>query len=157
MDWILYRGEEKPVTEGTASFSPDYEVAKSYAGKRGYVLKLTLPYEEAIKLKFVKLPGDRVIYYVPLDIYKRAEKMPSEVPHQPVKGEQAGMLGVPGKVHVQKRAWTPGQMEFESYQKYQEAMKEKPKPSIVDYDRRYTFVELQQMCRDKGLPTSGVG
>jgi hypothetical protein len=44
-------------------------------------------------------------------------------------------------------------MEFESYQKYQEAMKEKP--SVVDYDRRYTLTELQQMCRDKGLSTSG--
>ena len=50
---------------------------------------------------------------------------PSAVPTEPVKGEQAGMLGVPGKVVVQKRSWTPGQMDIESYGKYQEAMREK--------------------------------
>lgn len=43
-----------------------------------------------------------------------------EIP--PVKGEQAGMLGVPGKVHTQKRPYEAGQMEFESYTKYKEAM-----------------------------------
>ena len=45
-----------------------------------------------------------------------------EVPHEPVKGEQAGMLGVPGKVHTQKRPYEAGQMEIGSYTKYKEAM-----------------------------------
>lgn len=45
-----------------------------------------------------------------------------EVPREPVKGEQTGMLGVPGKVHTQKPPYKAGQMEFESYAKYKEAM-----------------------------------
>ena len=61
-----------------------------------------------------------------------------------VKGEQAGMLGVPGKYVEQKRPWIPGQMGFESYTKYVEAM-----------DRKYTLSELQEMCRDRGLVVSG--
>jgi len=43
----------------------------------------------------------------------------------PIKGEQAGMLGVPGKVHTQKRPYEAGQMEIESYAKYKEAMSPK--------------------------------
>lgn len=61
-----------------------------------------------------------------------------------VKGEQASMLGVPGKVHVQKRPWTPGQMGFESYAKYIEAM-----------DRKYSLVELRGMCRERGISATG--
>ena len=59
-----------------------------------------------------------------LDTYKawRIGKEKEEVPREPVKGEQAGMLGVPGKYVEQKRPWTPGQIEIESYQKYREAM-----------------------------------
>ena len=73
-DWTLYRGEEKPTSETTASFSPHRGVAQFYAGRTGYILTLTLPYEEAINLPFIKLPEDRVIYYVPQAIYKRAQK-----------------------------------------------------------------------------------
>jgi len=40
------------------------------------------------------------------------------VPHEPVKGKQAGMLGGPGKVHTQERPYKAGQMELESYTKY---------------------------------------
>jgi len=47
----------------------------------------------------------------------------------PVKGEQAGMLGVPGNVHTQKQPWTPGQMEFESYGRYKEAKEQTTVPS----------------------------
>ena len=67
--------------------------------------------------------GDKVNRYCPIcdkttifevtEIWGRSE---------PVKGEQAGMLGVPGKYVEQKRPWTPGQIEIESYQKYREAM-----------------------------------
>jgi len=46
----------------------------------------------------------------------------TEVPHEPITGEQAGMLGVPGKVHVQKRDYTMGQVDIESFGKYQKAM-----------------------------------
>lgn len=68
----------------------------------------------------------------------------TEVPHHPVKGEQAGMLGVPGKYVEQKRPWTPGQMGFESYGKYIEAM-----------DRKYSLAELRELCRQRGLSASG--
>lgn len=61
-----------------------------------------------------------------------------------VKGEQPGMLGVPGKHVEQKRPWTAGQMGFESYGKYIEAM-----------DRKYSLAELKGMCRRQGLATSG--
>lgn len=63
---------------------------------------------------------------------------------EPVKGEQAGMLGVPSKYVEQKRPWTPGQMGFESYAKYIEAM-----------DRKYNLAELKQLCRQQELSTSG--
>jgi len=62
----------------------------------------------------------------------------------PVKGEQTGMLGVPGKYVEQKRPWIPGQMGFESYTKYVEAM-----------DRKYTLSELQELCRQHGVSASG--
>lgn len=75
---------------------------------------------------------------------------------EPVKGEQAGMLGVPSKVHVQKRPWSPGQVDIESYQKYREAMKTPAGiTTAVDYDRQYSLNELAKMCKDKGLSTSG--
>jgi len=61
-----------------------------------------------------------------------------------VKGEQAGMLGVPGKYVEQKRPWTPGQMGFESYSKYVEAM-----------DRKYSLEELKELCRKRGISSSG--
>ncbi|HUS04449.1 MAG TPA: SAP domain-containing protein [Dehalococcoidia bacterium] len=48
-----------------------------------------------------------------------------KVPHEPVKGEQAGMLGVPCKVHTQKRPYKVGQMEFESYAKYKTTMSDR--------------------------------
>ena len=65
-------------------------------------------------------------------------------PSEPVKGEQAGMLGVAGKYIEQKRPWTPGQMGFESYAKYVEAM-----------DRKYSLAELQKLCRKRGVSSSG--
>jgi len=46
----------------------------------------------------------------------------------PVKGEQTGMLGVPSKVHTQKRPYTPGQMEFESYGKLKAAKEQTTVP-----------------------------
>lgn len=61
-----------------------------------------------------------------------------------VKGEQAGMLGVPGKYFEQKRPWIPGQMGFESYAKYVEAM-----------DKKCSLDELKTMCKERGLSTSG--
>jgi len=64
--------------------------------------------------------------------------------HKPAKGEQAGMLGAPGKYVEQKRPWAVGQMGFESYAKYIEAM-----------DRKYSLAELKQLCRQRGLTTSG--
>jgi len=74
----------------------------------------------------------------------------------PVKGEQAGMLGVPGKVHTQKRPYEAGQMEFESYAKYREAMKEMgykfPSESELHWA---TVAELKEMCNWRGLPTDG--
>jgi len=56
------------------------------------------------------------------------EEPKEEVPHEPVTGLQAGLLGVPDRIHVQKRVFRAGQMEIESYQKYQEAMKPKQEP-----------------------------
>ena len=47
-----------------------------------------------------------------------------------VRGEQAGMLGVPGKTHTQQKAWTPGQIDFDSYAKYVEA---KGTPSVSEF------------------------
>jgi len=61
-----------------------------------------------------------------------------------VKGEQAGMLGVSSKYVEHKRPWTPGQIGFESYDKYIEAM-----------DRKYSLVELKELCRQRGLSASG--
>ena len=72
---------------------------------------------------------------------------------EPVKGEQAGMLGVPGKYVEQRRPWTPGQMEFESYSKYEEAMKQAEKPSKNLY--WYSIADLKKMCLNKGLNTEG--
>jgi len=72
----------------------------------------------------------------------------------PVKGEQPGMLGVPGKVHVQKRPYSIGQEELEDYSKYKRAM-ETPRQEIIEYDKKYTLEELKELCRKKGLPTSG--
>jgi len=66
-----------------------------------------------------------------------------------VKGEQAGMLGVPGKAYTQKRPYKAGQMEFGSYAKYKEAM-----PSGRDLHWK-TVAELKQMCSQRGLPTDG--
>jgi len=63
---------------------------------------------------------------------------------KPVGGEQGGMLGVPGKYVEQKRPWTPGQMGFESYAKYVEAM-----------DRKYSLEELKELCRKRGISASG--
>jgi len=63
---------------------------------------------------------------------------------KPVGGEQGGMLGVPGKYVEQKRPWTPGQMGFESYAKYVEAM-----------DRKYSLAELKELCRERGVSASG--
>ena len=75
-----------------------------------------------------------------------------EVPHEPVKGEQAGMLGVPGKVHTQKRPYEAGQMEFGSYTKYKKVMKEMG----YEFDLHWaTVAELKQMCSQRGLPTDG--
>ncbi|GAH52201.1 unnamed protein product, partial [marine sediment metagenome] len=45
---------------------------------------------------------------------KEQVAIPKAEAGMPVKGEQAGMLGVPGKYVEQKRPWTPGQMGFES-------------------------------------------
>ncbi len=76
---------------------------------------------------------------------KRAIRRAYERRHSElVKGEQAGMLGVPGKYVEQKRPWTPGQMGFESYGKYIEAM-----------DRKYSLAELRELCRQRGLSASG--
>jgi len=65
-------------------------------------------------------------------------------PTEPVKGEQTGMLGVPGKYVEQKRPWIPGQMEFGSYTKYVEAM-----------DRKYSLEELKRLCRERGVSAPG--
>jgi len=76
---------------------------------------------------------------------KRAIRRAYERRHsEPVRGEQAGMFGVPGKYVEQKRPWTPGQMGFESYAKYVEAM-----------DRKYSLTELREMCRERGISASG--
>ena len=79
---------------------------------------------------------------------------------KPVGGEQAGMLGVPGKYVEQKRPWTPGQMGFESYAKYVEAMGRKPEQqsrelTLTDYDKLYTFNELREICGERGIHSSG--
>jgi len=65
-----------------------------------------------------------------------------------VKGEQAGMLGVPGKVHVQKRPYEVGQQELEDYGKYRRQM-------LIDYDKKYSLEQLKEMCRAKGFSVSG--
>jgi len=66
----------------------------------------------------------------------------------PVKGEQSGMLGVPGRVHVQKRPYEVGQQELEDYGKYRRQM-------LVDYDKKYSLEQLREMCRAKGFSVSG--
>lgn len=76
----------------------------------------------------------------------------------PVKGEQPGMLGVPGKVHTQKRAFRPGQMEFESYRKYQEAKEQttvpeemKLLPNAKQNLYWWTVEQLRDECIRQGL------
>lgn len=75
----------------------------------------------------------------------------------PVKGEQPGMLGVPGKVHTQKRPWTPGQMEFGSYTKYK-ATKEQTTPEEIKLLPNakqnlywWTVEQLREECIRQGL------
>lgn len=75
---------------------------------------------------------------------RRGAVVSRETPFKPAKGKQAGMLGVPGKYVEQKRPWTPGQMGFESYAKYVEAM-----------DRKYSLAELREICRKRGISASG--
>ena len=69
-------------------------------------------------------------------------------PGGPIKGDQAGMLGVPGKVHVQKRPYSIGQEELEDYGKYKRAM-------LIEYDKQYSLEQLREMCRAKGYSASG--
>lgn len=75
-----------------------------------------------------------------------------------VKGEQAGMLGVPGKVHTQKRPWTPGQMEFGSYGKLKAAKEQttvpeemKLLPNAKQNLYWWTVEQLRDECIRQGL------
>jgi len=77
----------------------------------------------------------------------------------PVKGEQAGMLGVPGKVHTQKQPWTPGQMEFESYGKLKAAKEQttvpeemKLLPNAKQNLYFWTVEQLREECIRQGIP-----
>lgn len=78
--------------------------------------------------------------------------------HEPVKGEQTGMLGIPGKVHAQKRPWTPGQMEFGSYGKLKAAKGQttvpeemKLLPNAKQNLYWWTVEQLRDECIRQGL------
>jgi len=77
----------------------------------------------------------------------------------PVKGEQTGMLGVPGRVHTQKRPWTPGQMEFGSYGKLKAAKEQttvpeemKLLPNAKQNLYFWTVEQLRDECIRQGIP-----
>lgn len=74
---------------------------------------------------------------------------PPKVSTEPVKGEQAGMLGVPGKYVEQKRPWTPGQIEIESYVKYKKAM-EKPE-RVAPVAPEVTVPEITRLESEKAV------
>ena len=60
-----------------------------------------------------------------------------------VKGEQTGMLGVPGKTHTQKRSWTPGQMEFGSYGKLKQAKEQATAPKANEFKKKIALLKDQ--------------
>jgi len=127
------RRHSEPV-KGQAYKVGDYIYDRSELSKRGRIVEV------------IKGPrGDNYITERPNGFRDRifiADALPIQL--EVVKGEQAGMLGVPGKYVEQKRPWTPGQMGFESYAKYIEAM-----------DRKYSLAELRELCRQRGLSASG--
>jgi len=60
-----------------------------------------------------------------------------------VKGEQAGMLGVPGKVHTQKRPYTSGQMEFDSYGKLKQAKEQATSSKADEFEKKIALLKDQ--------------